>query len=463
MSYEQLDIERILQRVGNLRREIDAERPVEKDQLGKALQRLRLEWTYHSNAIEGNSLSYGETRALLLHGVTAQGKPLKDHLDIRGHREALDVLEHFVRDEEPLTLAAIRGLHKVLLGDEPQEITAQTPDGQPTTRTMMPGTFKTMPNNVRTATGEPHYYASPEETPALMQELMEWYREERAEQGTVHPLVFAADFHHRFVAIHPFDDGNGRLGRLLMNLVLMQAGYVPAVVRRENRSAYYGTLAQADAGDLAPLVRFLGDELAVTMRLYLSALRGEPDPDEFDRRLSLLNRQVETIERRAEAGGPPRTLPHLTEVFVRPFLQTISEGIEKVSSLFRSTELFSSYGDTTGEFEKLGIGNKFPTSFALGEWTSFEVMWLLQGYRLQHGTNLSLSCEASASTRKLEISLIVGGIEGRGDTVVFDYKMEPASGKALEAASQVLDALLGAIEGIQRQVEEQNAAGSSPP
>ena len=99
-------------------------RPLDAEQVGKATQRLRLEWTYHSNAIEGNSLTYGETRALLMHGVTAQGKPLKDHLDVKGHREALDYLERFVRAEEPLTLAAIREVHRVLLG-EPYEAVAR--------------------------------------------------------------------------------------------------------------------------------------------------------------------------------------------------------------------------------------------------------------------------------------------------------------------------------------------------
>ena len=258
------------------------------------MQRLRLEWTYHSNAIEGNSLDYGETRALLMHGVTAHGKPLRDHLDIRQHREAIDYLEAFVRSEEPLTLAVVRELHKLVKG-ETYEVTTETEDGERTVRTVKGGEFKQRPNHVRTATGETHYYASPEETPARMTDLVDAFRQAQAEveAGELHPLIAAAALHHEFVAIHPFPDGNGRVARVLMNLLLMRAGYPPAVVCTERKDTYFGALAQADAGDGEPFALFVAEELESTMQLYLRALRGEPDPDAFSRRVAVLKKQVE--------------------------------------------------------------------------------------------------------------------------------------------------------------------------
>ncbi|MEJ7661207.1 MAG: hypothetical protein WKG07_17150 [Hymenobacter sp.] len=143
------------------------------------LQKFRLEWNYNSNAIEGNSLTLGETRSLLLHGLTAAGKPMRDHLDIKGHNEAVHALEDFVRAERPLTEHFIREMHQVLLG-EPYEMPAQTPNGQPTRKLIVPGRYKSSPNNVLTATGEMFYFASPEETPSRMTDLVDWYRQQDA-------------------------------------------------------------------------------------------------------------------------------------------------------------------------------------------------------------------------------------------------------------------------------------------
>jgi Fic family protein len=265
-----------IQAADRLKAELDAMRPLGSEEVGRAMQRMRIEWTYHSNAIEGNSLTYGETRALLMHGVTAKGKPLKDHLDIKGHREALDFLELIVQGERQLSLATIRELHKHVLG-QPYESWAETPDGQRTKRLITPGEFKTQPNHVRTETGEIHYFAPPSAVDALMQDLVDDAREgmDAVEAGDLHPLVLATDLHHRFAAIHPFDDGNGRMTRILMNLVLMRSGYPPAVLRQENRPTYYGTLAQADSGDLEPLLQFIAGETEASLRLYLRALQWE--------------------------------------------------------------------------------------------------------------------------------------------------------------------------------------------
>ena len=139
-----------LAHIDRLKAEVDALRPIDVEQERRIVQKIRLDWNYNSNAIEGNTLTQGETRALLMHGLTAKGKPLRDHLDIRGHDQALDALQEVVRRQEPLTEALIREFHKVLLG-EPYEVPAKTPEGRNTTRTITPGRYKTMPNSVETA------------------------------------------------------------------------------------------------------------------------------------------------------------------------------------------------------------------------------------------------------------------------------------------------------------------------
>ncbi|MEO8885164.1 MAG: Fic family protein [Mucilaginibacter sp.] len=281
----------ILKEIDTLKKQIDDMRPLAADVEGRVMQKLRLDWNYHSNAIEGNKLSYGETVAFLMEGITAKGKPLKDHLDIRGHNEAILFLTSLVKDSRPISESEIRSLHKMILV-EPYEVKAQTAEGQSTTKQIALGEYKKSPNHVKTATGELHYYASPEETPAKMQELMEWYIE--ATNSKIHPVVIAALFHHKFVAIHPFDDGNGRLSRILMNLILMQAGYPPVVIKMDDRQNYYSLLSRADNNDNWPFVEYVAERVVSSLQLYLKAAMGGDidEDDDIDKEIALFKMDI---------------------------------------------------------------------------------------------------------------------------------------------------------------------------
>lgn len=284
----------LLQDVDALKKQIDDMRPLPDDVEGRVMQKLRLDWNYHSNAIEGNRLSYGETVAFLMEGITAKGKPLKDHLDIRGHNEAINFLISIVKDTRTISEVDIRALHQMILV-EPYDVKAQTTDGLPTTKRITIGEYKTLPNHVKTATGETHYYATPEETPAKMRELMEWYTE-ASENPEVHPVVLAALFHHKFVSIHPFDDGNGRLSRILMNLVLMQKGYPPVVIKMDDRQNYYSLLSRADNGDRWPFIEYINDSVKSSLQLFLkAALGGDIDEDEdIDKEIALFRIELKS-------------------------------------------------------------------------------------------------------------------------------------------------------------------------
>ena len=219
----------ILEEIDRLKEELDALRPLPPDVLARIEQKLRIESNYHSNAVEGNSLTLGETRSLILHGLTARGKPMRDHLDIEGHNEAVKAIEDAVKRDEALNEVFIRNLHKVLL-KEPYKNDAITPDGRRVKRLIAIGEYKTRPNNARTSTGEMYYYTPPDQVKPEMGDLIDWYR--RQEDEGEHPIVIAATFHYRFVRIHPFDDGNGRMARLLMNMILIKHGYTVAVSPR---------------------------------------------------------------------------------------------------------------------------------------------------------------------------------------------------------------------------------------
>ena len=229
----------VIEKIDALKAELDALRPLPPDVVGLIEQKLRIESNYHSNAIEGNNLTLGETKSLILHGLTADGKPMRDHLDIEGHDEAVKAIEDAVERNESLNEVFIRNLHKVLL-KETYEIDAITPDGQPTKRLITIGNYKTHPNNVRTSTGEIYYFTPPDGVKPAMSDLIDWYR--KTENAGEHPIVVAATIHYRFVRIHPFDDGNGRMARLLMNMILIKHGYTVAIIPIQERNRYIESL-----------------------------------------------------------------------------------------------------------------------------------------------------------------------------------------------------------------------------
>lgn len=263
----------VLEQTRRLKEQVDSLRPFSRNMEEHVLQQTLNIWNYNSNAIEGNKLTYGETLTLLLYGITAKGKPLKDHLDIIGHRDAVSLMLDLVKAERSLRQADVRQMHQLMLKqDYPQR--AVRPDGQEVHRMIHVGRYKSEPNHVITATGERHFYAEPNVVPALMSELLDWYADAEVARE-IHPLVQASVLHHEFVAIHPFDDGNGRIGRILMNFVLMRAGYPPAIIPVTKRLEYYDSLVQADQGDYAPLTTYIGNRLVSALDIQLATARGE--------------------------------------------------------------------------------------------------------------------------------------------------------------------------------------------
>jgi len=323
----------LLQRIDQRKTEVAALRPLTPEQEGRIMQKFRLDWNYHSNAIEGNSLTYGETIAFLMEGLTAKGKPFKDHLDIKGHNEGIDYLMHFIQNRDQLSEKVIRELHAMILV-ESYTNPAQTLDGQTVEKRVTLGTYKTMPNNVKTPTGEIHYYATPEETPAKMTDLVDWLRNHQT-KNDLHPLLLAATFHHRFVAIHPFDDGNGRMSRLLMNLLLMQYGYPPVVIKQQDRQAYYYALRQADAGELGAFIEYIGENLLHSLDIQLKGARNESmeEPDDLDKEIALLKGSLEKEEVVPKSEAVIRQL--VLQTFL-PLFEELRKQCKKLDDLFFS-------------------------------------------------------------------------------------------------------------------------------
>jgi Fic family protein len=259
-----------------------AAQPLPTEHENRLWQRLRIEWNYNSNHIEGNTLTYGETLLLLIHGRTRGEHLLREYDEMRGHDVAIELVRSLAREERPLGEGDLRDLNRILLKEGFWRV-AQTPGGEPTRKWIEPGRYKSQPNHVITATGELFHFATPEETPARMAELVHWLRGEMQRQSLPLPALLAR-LHHDFIRIHPFDDGNGRVVRLLLNFVLLRAGLLPLVVKSRDRRRYLEVIAFADAGDLSPLAEFFGAALGWSLRLGLEAasrlIELNPDSEE---------------------------------------------------------------------------------------------------------------------------------------------------------------------------------------
>lgn len=262
----------LLSRADDLKSQLDTYRPLkEKEHLWSVLQeKLRAEWTYHSNAIEGSTLTLGETIFFLQYGLTVEGKPFKDFLDARNHAEAIELLYEFIRDERSISESLIKELNALLLAGVTYT-KAIDQFGQPTRKPATPGQYKKLPNTVLRPDGTTHEYVAPIHVPGEMEYLCQWIV---ANMNKLHPVITSAVAHYNLVRIHPFDDGNGRGARILMNMVLVKNKYPPTIIKLEHRRKYIECLEAANQGNLNPFVEFVTESLISTETTMLNVLEG---------------------------------------------------------------------------------------------------------------------------------------------------------------------------------------------
>ena len=243
-------------------RKLNRKRPLKPSIILKLQEQFELEMTYNSNAIEGNTLTLKETYWVIQEGMTVKGKSLKEHLEAKNHTEALIFLRETVRQKRPDTISekCIKEFHELVVSDSEADIAGQYRKGE-----------------VRIA-GAEHTPPSGLEVPRCMRGLVRWWKKEAKK---LHPIELATLLHHKFVNIHPFWDGNGRTGRLLMNIVLLSAGYPLTIILKNDRKRYYRVLSLADKGDYKPLCEFVAQATLRSLDLYLRALVPTGKKDEL--------------------------------------------------------------------------------------------------------------------------------------------------------------------------------------
>lgn len=232
-------------KIEEIYKEWQSVQPLSKEQEDLLRNKFTAEYNFNSNHIEGNTLTYGQTELLLLFGKVSGEGDLKDFVDMKASQVSVEMVKEMVQDKTmPLTQNFIRQLHKVLLRED-YTVYRDLPDGGTTSYTVHAGQYKTRPNSVITRYGDRFEYASPEETPLLMTDLVDWYNAAEPE-GKLSPVELAALFHYRYIRIHPFEDGNGRIARLMVNYILARHGWPMIVIRNRKKAEYLEALHRSD-------------------------------------------------------------------------------------------------------------------------------------------------------------------------------------------------------------------------
>ncbi|MDR2964524.1 MAG: Fic family protein [Treponema sp.] len=231
-----------ISRIPELIKEWRALQPLNEKMERDINQQFMVDFNYNSNHIEGNTLTYGQTKLLLLFGDVMGNARMQDYEEMKAHNVGLEWMKSLAKDKDKLLSEVfIRELNKIILVRDFYK-TSRDRDYR---YKINVGTYKTRPNSVITPSGEVFNYASPEETPSLMNDLIQWYRkEEKREKLKIEEL--AAMFHYRYIRIHPFEDGNGRIARLIVNYILLRHDYPMIVVRTDDRDKYLETLHKCD-------------------------------------------------------------------------------------------------------------------------------------------------------------------------------------------------------------------------
>jgi Fic family protein len=245
----------LLRRVDQRRAELDLHRPLSPLTASSLRAKLALDWTYHSNAIEGNTLTLRETKVVIEDGITIGKKSLREHFEAINHHDAIDFVDELASKIQEINEWNIRNIHQLVLKNIGNSIA---------------GRYRTE-NIVITGAG----FNPPDhlQLTQRMAELIDWYK---SDAQCLHPIDRAAQLHTRFVEIHPFNDGNGRTARLLLNLELMREGYPVAIIVCEDRLEYFEALEKSCVErNYADFTQMVARCVERSLDLYLEVITGE--------------------------------------------------------------------------------------------------------------------------------------------------------------------------------------------
>lgn len=344
-----------MDQIEKLYKEWESLQPVSEEVQAKVDQKFMLEFNYNSNHIEGNTLTYGQTELLLIFGKVDGDAKMHDLEEMKAHNVGLKMMQEEASSERPLTEYFIKSLHRTLIREDynvQKEI-----NGQIVTYTVHAGQYKTRPNSVKTVTGEIFEYALPEETSALMTDLIDWYNS-AVEEGKLSALELASLFHYRYIRIHPFEDGNGRIARLLVNFILLRAGYPMIIVRSNDKDKYLSALnrcditvgltpsdgAHAELAQIHPFVEYMESCLERALTLRIKAAKGDDIEEEDDWQKEL------KVKFAPKLNLPEKTKDGVSIVMAHvflPLIRQVNDNLKSYYSIFYSVKWTPEVGKYT--------------------------------------------------------------------------------------------------------------------
>jgi Fic family protein len=241
----------LLERLAKKKKLLDSHRPISLQILQRLRADFNVEWTYNSNHLEGNTLTEAETKMILEHGITIGGKTLREHFEVINHEKAILFLEELVAQDIEYRTIDLLSIHELVMANIMDDFAGR----------LRPGMVRIVganfvPPNAR-------------KVPALIDELVDYVN---SNPSNLDVITLASIFHHRFVWIHPFNDGNGRTIRLAMNLLLMRNGYPPAFILTKDRKKYISALNNANKGDYSKLLLIIYQSVERSLNIYISSV-----------------------------------------------------------------------------------------------------------------------------------------------------------------------------------------------
>ena len=285
-----MSLQSILLNINALKTALDDCHPISNDLLQKINYKFRLDWNYHSNKMEGGTLTFEETRSVMMAQLEIHGKPLRDVLEMRGHDEVIKNIQKLGRGDLQLTENRIKDIHKSIIFEADD----------------LPGQYKNRDNYIYNYAGERFDFTPKEETAAALNTLTNWLenalkalkKAKNSSKRTIPDIAF--EYHLRFLTIHPFLDGNGRTGRILLNLILISNGYPPVIIRTEEKEIYGKHIAHAQQYEqnTTPLYEMLGNLLVRSLETCLKGAKGDNvfELEDWEKRLEVLNNASKETE-----------------------------------------------------------------------------------------------------------------------------------------------------------------------
>ncbi len=344
-----MNLEKLLYKIENNQELISSFGHLDKKILKKINYKLRLEWNYNSNHIEGGTLTKGETRSVMIGNIDIHQKSIKDVIEMKGHDEVVLEVMKIGKGEVRISEKRIKDIHRSIIFEEDEVKKSQI------------GIWKTIENEIINYKNEKYNFPIPEEIPELIHKLLNktnadinkiFYKKKNA----LHPVIIAANFHIDFVSIHPFFDGNGRIARVLTNLILITCGFPVIVIKSELLDLYHKLLGdiQCYGSDRVLFQCFVAERVLETQYLILDALKGKniDEMSDWEKKLEMLKVDIASNEE-VKITKNEEVVKEVFEQTIFPFIEKLLHKVEKFNDLFAERVIWFGNNHKLQSFESL--------------------------------------------------------------------------------------------------------------